>query len=212
MNQRTKKAEYLLDEIGNIDEEIITLAMPSFSGKRKTTGFRAVFAAAAAVAVIACAAVGVFLVGRMSEDSHDGKNTQTDIQEQTVDELLSRAKSSPLTECFASRGDIDLFDGKTKIVWSESSSEEYYVIEVTSKSRKETLSKALSDTFESSVELTEHKRVESRIWITYGDGRVISPCLDNSEGNVGYGEIFDYSAEIVPSDSFVKLIDALISE
>jgi hypothetical protein len=53
---------------------------------------------------------------------------------------------------------------------------------------------------------------ETKVWVSMGDGRVISPYLAISEGNVGYGCLFDYESEVEPTDVFVQTVMDLISD
>ena len=49
------------------------------------------------------------------------------------------------------------------------------------------------------------------VWINYGDGRVVTPYLKDTEGNVGYGTLFDYEPEIVPTKDMSKFVNSLVS-
>ena len=49
-----------------------------------------------------------------------------------------------------------------------------------------------------------------RVWITLGDGRVISPYLNPSPGNVGI-DLFDYEVEYIPSNSFASVVSDILS-
>ena len=45
-----------------------------------------------------------------------------------------------------------------------------------------------------------------QVWIALGDGRIISPCLKESNGNVAFGTLFDYDPEVEPSADFVTAL------
>ena len=49
-------------------------------------------------------------------------------------------------------------------------------------------------------------------WICFGDGLVYTPYLKSSDGNIGYGEIFDYEQELEPSKDFAHLIRDIIED
>ena len=49
----------------------------------------------------------------------------------------------------------------------------------------------------------------TKVWISCGDGTVISPYLKASAGNIGYGELFNYEPEIIPSKSFNSCVSNL---
>ena len=48
------------------------------------------------------------------------------------------------------------------------------------------------------------------VWITLGDGQVVTPCLALTGGNVGAGVLFDYSTERIPSAAFFRLVNGMI--
>jgi hypothetical protein len=49
-----------------------------------------------------------------------------------------------------------------------------------------------------------------RVWIFDGRGNVKTPYLKNENGNVGC-TVFDFEAEIIPDDAFVKCISDIIN-
>ena len=62
--------------------------------------------------------------------------------------------------------------------------------------------------------LTDGNAAESsiKVWFCTDDGITVSPELSASPGNTGYGNIFGYSPEIVPTDGFVKQLERLLSQ
>ena len=49
-----------------------------------------------------------------------------------------------------------------------------------------------------------------KIWILYGDGRVVSPYLHPSIGNTGESELFDYNIEIIPDADFSSCLSEIL--
>ena len=49
------------------------------------------------------------------------------------------------------------------------------------------------------------------MWIVYEDGRVVSPYLKHTQGNVSYGSLFDYSAEVEPNAALVKALHEVLN-
>ena len=47
------------------------------------------------------------------------------------------------------------------------------------------------------------------VWITLGDGQVITPCLTPQAGNIGAAVLFDYQAERIPGSAFFDLLESL---
>jgi hypothetical protein len=105
-----------------------------------------------------------------------------------------------------------LFDGSTKLIWKYSDEESYRVCTISSASDTKSIQRAL-----------EHKKNFSEVsepavdsidgfWICFGDGLVYTPYLKSSDGNVGYGELFDYEQELEPSKSFATFIREIIKK
>ena len=107
------------------------------------------------------------------------------------------------------REKIDLFDGSARIVWKYSDETEYRARELSSDEANKLIS-SLKSSKGQRVDKTDTEDDVS-LWICYGDGRVISPYLELTEGNVGYGEIFDYTPEYEPSQEFSDIICGIIS-
>ena len=103
------------------------------------------------------------------------------------------------------REDIDLFDG-AKIIWQKEGGGEYRVLVVD----KDDVSTLKSLTAPSETAVDAEVREISRLWISFGDGTVVTPYLKKSPGNVGYGELFDYEPEVYPeylcSDMVIDLM------
>ena len=45
-----------------------------------------------------------------------------------------------------------------------------------------------------------------QIWLSFGDGVVVSPYLKNTAGNAGHGTVFDYDPELEMSDDLAEYI------
>ena len=208
MSDVMKKAEYLFDEIGLIDDTFVAEAMQEPRYTLSKLSLRRVTVAAVAAAMVFTASVGLTLSALIKKsDNMDGAPTHDGMVDSiTLADALARAESGG-AQSFTEAQSIDLFDGKTKIIWENA--ERYYVLDVASGSDRQSLENALDATYSVSQNIGSDDGV--RVWISYGDGSVVSPYLRESAGNIGYGELFDYSPEIVPSDDLAKLIDDLIT-
>lgn len=202
MSDKIKKAEYLFSEIGGIDDRIIVQAMKT-KGRKAVAVRRVVSLLVAAVLIVSMMLGGLVVAQRMKSEDN------AVVDSISLDSALSSAEESGRTVSYSSSEQIDLFDGMAKIVWSEG--EDYHVINIRTESEKRRLDSALRHTYSLDNEFTESHSLEMSVWISYGDGRVISPYLKNSYGNVGYGELFDYEAEIIPSERLSELVNYLVS-
>lgn len=212
MRDRMRAAEYLFDELGLISDPIIAEAIrPVAMKKRGGASFRRVLTAVAAAAVIVTLSASLLLVGLMGDSEVAEEDGVVDIESVTLEDTLERARDSEVTRVCGDASEIGLFDGETKLVWQSAEGGDLYVISVTDKTDADRLHKALERTYALSESVPETQTVSVRVWVCYGDGRVVSPYLRRSEGNVGYGELFEYSPEIMPAEELAELANDLIS-
>lgn len=213
MRDAKRAAEYLFDEIGGIDDSYIAAAQSA----RRSGGvtFRRAISIAAAVAAVFMIAVLAMpaLVTRNFDkvQSDDAVNAETSVNnsESKPDTQLN----APLEQLLAATGDTfsvigeaNLFDGRAKLIWQDRQSGTRYEILL---SRGEL---AQIDKLIKHGRRTENIESEMLIWVCYGDGRVVSPCLEYSDGNVGYGSLFDYLPEVVPTEELINYIDIIIGQ
>lgn len=216
MNVEMKKAEYLFDEIGLIDDHIIAEAMATKGvSVKRSFPVRKFVTAVAAAAVMVTVMLGTLVIGSLRGNEDGASSVGTSNQEAqtpnlTLSETLLMAEESEASSSYTSALDIDLFDGQKKIVWQSADGGEYYSLGVVGSSESARLEKALERTYVRSENITS-ETTGVKLWICYGDGTVISPYIKAGNGNVGYGELFNYSPEIIPSDNFKELIEILIS-
>lgn len=216
MNVEMKKAEYLFDEIGLIDDRIIAEAMATKGvSVKRSIPVRKFVTAVAAAAVMVTVMLGTLVIGSLRGNEDGASSVGTSNQEAqapnlTLSETLLMAEESEASSSYTSALDIDLFDGQKKIVWQSADGGEYYSLDIVGSSESTRLEKALERTYVRSENITS-ETTGVKLWICYGDGTVISPYIKAGNGNVGYGELFNYSPEIIPSDNFKELIEILIS-
>lgn len=214
MNElKRKKAGYLLDELGEIDSRMIAEAMDIkvFKAVKSRAFVKSLAFAAAAVIVTGLSASLLLSESLKKGDEMKGGSENGLVLYQNLSDALSTAELADKAERFSDSESISLFDGDVKIVWQSADGGDYYTLSV-GEEYKSALSNALSQTYSISEKADSDGVVLRRVWISYGDGRVISPYLKDSAGNVGYGELFDYSPEILPSDEFLKLVNSLTVE
>jgi hypothetical protein len=225
--KHSKDSELLLEAIGEIDDRFIFEA-ESYERKKSSLPLRKLIIAAVALSLVFTLTlsfgIGLMLtnIKDLIEDSFDGatEETQDDADNKiepgvqpitTLEDALHSVKFS--SESFSTTLERDmLFDGSTKLIWKYSDEESYRVCTISSASDTKSIRRAL-----------EHKKDFSEVsepavdsidgfWICFGDGLVYTPYLRSSDGNVGYGEIFDYEQELEPSKSFATFIREIINE
>ena len=218
IRDKHKHAERLFDVIGMIDDSIIAECQePNVSAyKRLGTSlrFRRFVSVCVSLAVICASLSAVLVISKLSNKKADTAPNDNDkgdggVSDQNYgyrfDTALKNAALSSNTE-ICSLDEIDFFDGEINLIWTDSKSDEYYVLKLNESEEiiNEGLKKGYSQV---SADTSTSDRIVYTVWISYGNGEIVSPELKYSQGNVGYGELFEYSPEVLPSETFVNLIE-----
>ena len=230
-----KDSELLLEAIGEIDDRFIFEA-ESYERKKSSLPLRKLIIAAVALSLVFTftLSLGIGLMLGSNRDKVDNDSAGAPNEEQdgadggfnnagandenikpqpitTLEDTLESVRYS--SEELKSPFERDmLFDGSTKLIWKYSDEESYRVCTISSASDTKSIQRAL-----------EHKKDFSEVsepavdsidgfWICFGNGLVYTPYLKSSDGNVGYGELFDYEQELEPSKSFATFISEIIKK
>lgn len=188
MSNKKEYAEKLYDAIGLIRDDFIAdsechTVKKAYFPKKLLTALAACFALVLCLSIF----VNIFRDDAVEETPSDGGVSLYTV----LDEAKIDAKT-----------DIELF-GKEKLVWYKDG--EYREKNLTSAQYKQ-----LTSYMEKGFEKTEKKEDETYlVWICDGEGNVVSPYLETSDGNV-YVELFSYRAEVIPSEEFIKYVQKLL--
>ena len=216
MSDKLKKAECLLDEIGEIDDDLLAEAMAYRPARRAP---RFVLIAACLGLSIIFTVSSVVMLQRLSSGFGDKYNnaqadtpTHAPIENPPADSKGPKSLDAVFTDArgkghtmLSSESEIPYRDGNAYIVWQYAGDEEFYLADMTSAELTE-LEKKLG--YGRSVGQTSPE-LECMVWIVTGDGAVISPYLKDTYGNIGIS-VFDYCAEIYPTQDFINYISAMI--
>ena len=234
---KQKLAEHLFDEIGEIDDYIIASA-ESFRPAKSKAFIRKVAVAALAAALSISLILGVLVVnmdkkGNTPSHMHDSdKNQDSDnvqngnvsdpLPESPSDEdsagegISARSLSSNLyymkETVFSDRiseEDIKFFDGKARLIW-KFTDEEFYRVCAIDASKLAKIQWIIEEKKSTAFSPDSYSSVLEGFWISLGDGKIISPFLISSDGNIGYNKLFSYEAEIEPSEELTQYICDII--
>ena len=207
---KIRAAERLFDAFGEIDDSIIKEAENvNFERKRTFADARFNRLAATAALLVLCVGIGGgLLLGRGYiglEDnmlSADDGEVNESLSYLSFDAVLLEAVETSAAEIVAP-DTIDFFDGETSIIWSYDNNDYYKVILRNISSDK---MKSEVTTYKQQIDEITASTLDCKVWISYGNGEVVSPYLKSSSGNIGYAELFDYSAEVLPSEIFTRFV------
>lgn len=205
MNNKMKKAAFLLDEIGNVSDVYLQEAL----SYRKQSALTRPWIAAVAC-ILAVVLVGGGLLYSPVVDLFNKFDKAESPQEQqpvaTLDGFLV-ANRTALNCTVLAADEIDYF-GSTYLVL------QYEGDETLQRSRNLTAREVerINSLLGSGEAVgTSSPELLCRVWLVCEDGTVLSPYLKNTEGNKGHAVLFDYEAEILPSSSLISCISDILN-
>ena len=211
------QAHQLLTAMGEIDDRYLdeALAISHQVQKRRliirAPMMRAVSGVAALAAVLSLAVFGATRGFLKSNDTH--VQPEESINEivptlQSLNGLLqSCAESATFTPLSAD--ELSLFDGTTRLIIQAPNSEALYVSRPLSAAEQARVSSEFEQTGKQ-IERSESADTDWSVWVSFGDGQILTPCLSPAPGNVGMGELFAYESERLPTQAFFNLLNTLI--
>ena len=210
-NEKLKKADALLDAVGEIDDIYLAEAL-SYRKKRRVNSRVVVIAATLAMSLtlIVCASIGLRLVNGNDLNTNNPEMEDGADEGQMIDPLDSLMLSLSNKESFTrveSESDLPYTGGKAYVVWQYEGENGYYLSGELSYWELDSLKSQIGRGKQVGG---DSPTLECKVWILLGDGRVVSPYLKGHSGNIS-NAIFDYEAEITPTESLVDRISAILS-
>ena len=206
MNQnRMKKAAFLLDEIGYVNDVYLEEALTY--QKRKFYSRPWVAAVACILAVVL---VGGGLLNSPLFDNIFQEVNKTDAPEvsapATLDSFLSTNRET--LNCSAISADEVNYFGSTYLILQYEEDETLYRSRNLTAREVENINKLMGKGDSVGANSPE---LLCRVWLVCEDGTVLSPYLKNTDGNKGHATLFDYEAEIFPSSDLISCISDILN-
>lgn len=197
-NIKEEKALRLYESIGDIDQGMATAAL-NYKSSRSASPLKLAVIIAACLSLMVMFVIGGLRIidGGLKLDANPGAADTVS----SFDSVLSETSDTAL---LCEESEIDFFSGKVELIWSDG--ENYYVKPLGKKAEVDTV----LDGIGRGADVDGDEEFRYKVWVSYGDGRVVSPYLKDTEGNVGYASLFDYSPEILPDGDFVDSLSELL--
>ena len=207
-------ANRLFDAMGEIDDRWIAEAERAYTPARGLRFGRRSLIVAVTLCLVTVSVLGVLVANRSKDASPEAEHPAMDEDVGTVatfSERMSQLKGQTTT-LRVSTEELDLFSGSAQVIWKYRDETDYRAKAIT-RNELDLLLDVMDQNEGTSVGATDTPSTDllEGVWIAYGDGTVISPCLKLSDGNVGYGDLFAYEPELEPSDVFVNTLCGIIS-
>ncbi len=214
MSDRLKAAEYLLDEIGGIDDALLHDALAVNHRRRMPKIFviAAILVLTAALVIGAMAAaiavpIGAIILGEIFSNAQSPEAPSDSEIDTTrgLDRLLFSADSAEYTT--VSKQNVPINDGYAYLVWQTEDGDLFNVTKPLTARELLSLEKTLG---QGERVGNSSPKLQCRVWLVLPDGRVKSPYLEDTSGNTGV-DIFDYDAEIYPTEEFISGVSDILT-
>ena len=210
-NEKLKKADALLDAVGEIDDVYLAEAL-AYRRKRSVNSRLAFVAAAIAmtVTVVISVSIGLRLVSHNDLAPGVPGNESAESDGNANNSLESLMLSLPSKDSFThveNEADLPYTGGKAYVVWQYNGESGYYMSDAMSNFELGAIKSQIGGGKEVGA---DSPTLECKVWILLGDGRVVTPYLKGHKGNIS-SRVFDYEAEITPDEDLVERISAILS-
>ena len=205
MNNKMKKAAFLLDEIGNVSDVYLQEALAYKKSRWNARPWIAAVACILAVVIVG----GGLLSSPLLKNVFDGSNKAEQPQAATpatLDSFLSANRET--LSCTKIAADEVNYFGSTYLVLQYEGDETLYRSRNLTAREVERINELLGKGDSVGVDSPD---LLCRVWLVCEDGTVLSPYLKNTDGNKGHAVLFDYEAEILPSSSLISCISDILN-
>ena len=201
----------LYEEIGYVDEKYLQEAA-AYAVRRRNSAWRVMLIAASIM--LACTLLLGTIAANFALDAlrdwivsqgqePDASSTPMEQMERAMDKAKRKQKA-------CSADELMLFDRAPMLIFCEVGSDAYYTVSLSN----EQLSRLVMRMQDNRRPYDAQTSVAPtyQIWLSFGDGVVVSPYLKNTAGNVGHGEVFDYDPELELGNALAQaLLDCIQS-
>ena len=205
MNNKMKKAAFLLDEIGNVSDVYLQEALAYKKSRWNARPWIAAVACILAVVIVG----GGLLTSPLLKNVFDGSNKAEQPQAATpatLDSFLSANRET--LSCTKIAADEVSYFGSTYLVLQYEGDETLYRSRNLTAREVERINELLGKGDSVGANSPD---LLCRVWLVCEDGTVLSPYLKNTDGNKGHAVLFDYEAEILPSSSLISCISDILN-
>ena len=209
-HNKTKKAAFLLDEVGNVSDVYLQEAL---SYKKERFYTRPWVAAVACILAVVLVGGGLLNSPLMDNIFGGFDKAESPEQEQpnaqitaTLDSFLSENRNT--LNCTAIAADEVSYFGSTYLILQYEGDQTLYRSRDLTAREVDRINKLLG---KGDAVGTDSPTLLCRVWLVCEDGTVLSPYLKNTDGNKGHAVLFDYEAEILPSSDLISCISDILN-
>ena len=194
----------LYEEIGGVDERYLQQAA-AYRARRNAPAWRALLIAAALTligALLLCTIAASVTIGVLVGILGEGEEPTPPAPMEQMELAMQEAQQTRYPRS-ADEVEPMLFH-QPMLIFSEQGSDVYYTVSLSTSECEQLISLMQS---KNRTEFTEQSaQPKYQIWLSFGDGVVVSPYLKNTAGNAGHGAVFDYDPELELGDDLAERI------
>ena len=205
MNNKMKKAAFLLDEIGNVSDVYLQEALAYKKSRWNARPWIAAVACILAVVIVGGGLLNSPLLKNVFDGSNKAEQPQAAMPA-TLDSFLSANRET--LSCTKIAADEVNYFGSTYLVLQYEGDETLYRSRNLTSREVERINELLGKGDSVGANSPD---LLCRVWLVCEDGTVLSPYLKNTDGNKGHAVLFDYEAEILPSSSLISCISDILN-
>ena len=205
MNNKMKKAAFLLDEIGNVSDVYLQEALAYKKSRWNARPWIAAVACILAVVIVGGGLLNSPLMDNIFGNLNKAEQPQA-ATPATLDSFLS-ANRETLNCTKIAADEVDYF-GSTYLVLQYEGNETLYRSRNLTAREVERINELLGSGDSVGANSPD---LLCRVWLVCEDGTVLSPYLKNTDGNKGHAVLFAYEAEILPSSSLISCISDILN-
>ena len=206
---KQEKTARLFRAFGEIDDVLLQEAY-TYRPARRTVFSRAMLIAATLSLSVVLLLTGLLVTMQRnkgdlppSNDAESNYGTQVN----TLDQLLLDERDATSYTTLSKSEELPYFDGNVYLVWQYTDSDELCMSRALTQDEVDQLYRNMG---KGSKVGDVSPALDCRVWVLCGNGQVLSPYLPLTNGNIGSAELFDYEAELIPSDKLVFYVAGIL--
>ena len=204
MNNKMKKAAFLLDEIGYVGDNYLQEAL-AYKKKRGVQPWIAAVACILAVVIVGGGLLNSPLMNNIFGVFDKAETPETE-EPVTLDSFLDANRGT--LNCTALSAEEVTYFGSTYLILQYEGDETFYRSRDLTAREVERINSLLG---KGASVGGNSPALLCRVWLVCEDGTVLSPYLKNTDGNKGFAMLFDYEAEILPPSSLISCISDILN-
>ncbi len=199
----------LYEEIGYVDEKYLQQAA-TYAVRRRSSTWRVMLIAASIM--LACTLLLGTIAASFALDAiRDWLTQQEQATPPTPMEQMELAMTkAKRTHKALSADELTFFDHEPMLIFCEVGSHAYYTVSLSNEQLRLLVMQMQNNRRPYDAQTSVAPTYQ--IWLSFGDGVVVSPYLKNTAGNAGHGEVFDYDPELELGNALAQaLLDCIQS-